>query len=88
MSTRSASSPEISAFVFHARDGGGNKYIDGVRSCPIPRLRGRGPEREGLVPGVGGAAPLRLRGRLGLGGPVRLLGLLTLPVVGHLDEEK
>ena len=40
-----------------------------------------------LVP-VGGAAPLRLRGRLGLGGPVGLLGLLALPVVGHLVEGK
>ena len=56
--------------------------------APLPRLRGRGPERVGLVPGVGGAAPLRLRGRLGLGGPVRLLGLLALPVVGHLVEEQ
>ena len=44
----------------------------------------------GLVP-VGGAAPLRLGrglgrggGRLRLGGPVGLLRLLALPVVGHL----
>merc|ERR550539_2198026 len=60
--------------------------LDLVPSLIAVRVRAG---REGLVP-VGGAAPLRLGGGrgggggLGLGGPVGLLGLLALPVVGHL----
>ena len=86
----------MSAFIFNAHNGEVCvQYIQeqkmelDLASPLVVIVHLRDGHVAGLVP-VGGAAPLRLGGgrggggRLRLGGPVGLLGLLALPVVGHL----